>query len=89
MKFILGTKKEMTRRFKPSGEVIPLTVIQAGPCFITQIKAKAEKTGIQIGYGQKKKLDKPTAGHLAGLQNFRYLREFKEFSSKFRFSFNC
>ena len=79
MKFILGTKKEMTRKFKDSGEIVPVTVVCAGPCFVTQVKTK-EKDGysaIQVGFGEKKKLKKPLSGHLKNLGKFRWLKEFK------------
>lgn len=77
MKFILGKKIEMTQKFKDDGQVVPVTMIEAGPCFITQIKTK-DKDGywaVQIGFGRKK-INKPLSGHLKDLGNFRYLREF-------------
>ena len=78
MKFILGKKIENSQLFLKDGRVFPVTVIQAGPCQITQIK-KQEKDGyraVQVGFGFKKKLPKPQIGHLQGLPNFRYLKEF-------------
>jgi len=78
MKFILGKKIENSQLFLEDGRVVPVTVIQAGPCQITQIK-KQETDGyraVQIGFGFKKKLFKPLVGHLKGLPNFRYLKEF-------------
>ncbi len=79
MKFILGEKLEMSQRFKENGTVIPVTLVAAGPCKITQIKTK-EKDGynaVQIGFGLKRKVNKPLAGHLKELGNFRYLREIR------------
>lgn len=79
MKFILGKKIEMTQRFREDGRVVPVTVVQAGPCVVTQVKSK-EKDGyvaIQLGYGQRRRLSKPLAGHLKGLDPLRYLREFR------------
>ncbi len=79
MKFILGKKVKMTQDFREKGEVVPLTVIEAGPCLITQIKTK-EKDGyqaVQVGFGFKKKLTKPLRGHLKNLGNFKYLKEFR------------
>ncbi len=79
MKFILGKKEEMTQKFREDGTVVPVTVVKAGPCVITQVKIK-EKDGysaVQLGYGFKKKLNKPLSGHLKDLENFEYLREFK------------
>ncbi|PIP18037.1 MAG: 50S ribosomal protein L3 [Parcubacteria group bacterium CG23_combo_of_CG06-09_8_20_14_all_35_9] len=88
MKFILGKKIEMTQKFKENGKAIPVTVIEAGPCFITQIKTK-EKEGyeaVRIGFGFKKKINKPLKGHLEKIKNeklkmknggIRWLREFR------------
>jgi large subunit ribosomal protein L3 len=79
MKFILGKKIEMTQKFKEDGSVIPVTVIQAGPCFITQIK-KADKDNyqaVQIGYQETKKLNKSLSGHLKKTPKLKYLKEFK------------
>lgn len=77
-KFILGKKLNMTQIFAEDGRVVPVTVVSAGPCTIVQVKG--EKDGykaVQVGYGDKKKLNKPLAGHLKGLNNFRYLKEFR------------
>jgi large subunit ribosomal protein L3 len=79
MKFILGKKIEMTQRFKEDGRVVPVTVVASGPCSVTQIKS-SEKDGyraVQIGYDKKKKINKPLKGHLKGLDNFRYVKEFR------------
>ncbi|MEW5959661.1 MAG: 50S ribosomal protein L3 [Chloroflexota bacterium] len=82
MKRILGKKVGMTQIFDEKGEVIPVTLIEAGPCFVTQ-KKTVEKDGynaIQVGFGEipKKNLNKPTAGHLkkSNTPPVRYLREF-------------
>lgn len=74
---ILGTKLGMTRIFSKTGEVIPVTVIQAGPCYVTQIKTVATDryNAIQIGYGVAKKLSKGEAGHLGSLPKVRDLKE--------------
>jgi len=77
MKFILGKKIEMSQKFKEDGTVVPVTLISAGPCKITQVKT-AEKDGVnavQIGFDVVKKLNKPEAGHLKDLENFRHLTE--------------
>jgi len=79
MKFILGKKIEMSQRFDEEGAVTPVTLLEAGPCKVTQVKTK-EKDGyeaVQIGFGSKKKNNKPLAGHLKDLENFRDLVEFK------------
>lgn len=83
MKMILGKKIGMTRIFEEDGTVVPVTLITAGPCFVTQIKTK-EKDGydaVQIGFDKTKKNTKPQVGHLkkAGkeLVNLKFVREFK------------
>jgi len=79
MKFILGKKLNMTQVFQEDGKVIPVTVIEAGPCQITQVKTE-ETDGyksVQFGYGRKKKLLKPILGHLNNLPKFRYLKEIR------------
>jgi len=79
MKFIIGEKVEMTQSFIDNGNVAPATVIQAGPCFVVQVK-NADKDGyeaIQIGYASRKELNKPSEGHLKGLPKLRFLREFR------------
>ena len=81
MKFILGTKEEMTQVFDNEGAVHPVTVINAGPVTVTQIRNE-EKDGyeaVQVGYGEKneKNINKPEKGHLKDLGNFRYLKEFE------------
>ncbi|MBA3530594.1 MAG: 50S ribosomal protein L3 [Ardenticatenales bacterium] len=82
MKGILGKKVGMTQIYGQNGEIIPVTVIEAGPCFITQIKTK-ERDGydaIQVGFEEvkPKRLTKPELGHLqkADAPNLRHLREF-------------
>ncbi|MCK5459796.1 50S ribosomal protein L3 [Candidatus Parcubacteria bacterium] len=87
MKFILGKKLNMTQIFKGDA-VIAATVIKVGECKITQVKYK-EKDGYQaaqIGFGSKKKINKPLAGALKGLGNFRWLKEFRDdIAEKFDF----
>lgn len=77
-KFILGKKLNMTQIFAEDGRVVPVTVVEAGPCTIVQVKGEKDGyTAVQVGYGNKKKVNKPLAGHLKGLNNFRYLKEFR------------
>lgn len=78
MKFILGEKIAMSQRFKANGEVVPVTLVKAGPCQVTQVKSKDKEgyNSIQIGFGLKKVINKPLLGHLKDLENFRYLKEF-------------
>ena len=78
MKAIIGRKVGMSQIFDEKGHVIPVTVIEAGPCVVTQ-KKTSEKDGyeaVQLGY--EKKLSKPEVGHLnkAGVSPKKYLREF-------------
>jgi len=77
MKFLLGTKEEMTQMWNKGGECHPVTVVSAGPCVITQIKTNEHDgyTALQLGFGSKKKLSKPLLGHVKDLGKFRYLRE--------------
>jgi len=74
---LLGTKVGMSRVFDERGVVVPVTVIEAGPCYVTQIKT-AERDGynaIQLGYGAAKRVNKPMRGHLKGLPPLRHLQE--------------
>ena len=81
-KGILGTKLGMTQIFEENGDVIPCTLVEAGPCTVTQVK-KAEGPdayeAIQIGFGDRraKVIGKPLAGHFkaAGVEPRRHLRE--------------
>lgn len=76
---ILGKKVGMTQIFGVNGEVIPVTVIEAGPCYVTQIKTN-EKDGyeaVQIGFSESKKLNQAERGHLKNLPGLRCLREVK------------
>jgi large subunit ribosomal protein L3 len=78
MKGILGKKVGMTQIFDDTGEVIPVTIIEVGPCYITQIKSTKRDgySAIQLGFGQAKRLNKPQRGHLPkGVPDLRYLRE--------------
>ncbi len=78
---ILGRKLGMTQVWSEEDTVVPVTVIQAGPCTIAQIKTKATDgyEAVQIGFGAIKasKVNKPMAGHFAkaGVAPTRYLRE--------------
>jgi len=81
---ILGTKIGMTHLFTEEGKMIPVTVIQAGPVYVTQIKTEASDgySAVQVGFGdvKDKKLTFPKYGHLkkAGLgKNLRTLKEFR------------
>ncbi|MGI6112574.1 MAG: 50S ribosomal protein L3 [Mahellales bacterium] len=82
-KGIIGKKVGMTQVFTEAGEVIPVTVIQAGPCFVVQ-KKTMEKDGynaVQIGFDDKREklVNKPLKGHFdkANVAYKRFLKEFK------------
>ena len=82
-KTLVGKKIGMTQVFDETGKVIPVTVIEAGPCIIAQVKT-VETDGynaIQLGYGEVKesKLTNPEKGHFtkAGLTLKKHLREFR------------
>lgn len=77
---LMGKKLGMTQIFDETGRVVPVTVIEVGPCVVTQIKTK-ERDGyeaVQLGFGEKKRLNQPERGHRrAANANSRYLREFQ------------
>lgn len=80
---IIGKKIGMTQLFQENGETVAVTAIQAGPSVITQVKSR-ERDGydaVQVGLVENKvkqsQLSSPEKGHLRGLENVRYLREFR------------
>lgn len=83
MKAILGKKVGMTQIFSDKGEVIPVTVIEAGPAVVTQIKTVETDGyyGVQIGFEDQKeqRLNKPEKGHFAkaGVSAKKHLAEFR------------
>ncbi len=83
LKAILGKKIGMTQIFAEDGKVIPVTVVEAGPCVVVQLKT-VEKDGysaVQLGFGdiRERLANKPKTGHYkkAGVAVKRYLREFR------------
>ncbi len=83
MKGIIGKKVGMTQVIKDNGEVVPVTVIEAGPCYVVQVRTP-EKDGyraVQLGFeeAKPKRLTKGQRGHLekAGVPMVRYLREIR------------
>ncbi|HIK56642.1 MAG TPA: 50S ribosomal protein L3, partial [Synechococcales cyanobacterium M55_K2018_004] len=78
-----GTKLGMTQVFDEAGKAIPVTVVQAGPCTVTQIKTAETDgyTAIQVGFGEvaEKALNKPELGHLkkAEAAPLRHLQEYR------------
>lgn len=82
MKGLLGKKVGMTQIFTEQGEVIPVTVVEAGPVVVTQIKTteKDGYTAIQVGFedAKEKALNKPQKGHLAAANTLKkHLKEFR------------
>jgi large subunit ribosomal protein L3 len=83
MKGIIGKKLGMTQVFDDNGNAVPVTVIEAGPCFVTQVRngEKDGYTAIQLGFSEAKpqRLTKGELGHLKrnNLPALRYLREFR------------
>ena len=87
---LLGTKIGMTSVFSADGKNVPCTVIEVGPCVVTQVKT-LEKDGyeaLQLGYQEKKAkhTTKPEAGHFkkAGVKPQRHLAEFKNFEDEYK-----
>jgi large subunit ribosomal protein L3 len=83
MSALLGKKIGMTNVFSSEGKLVPVTVVQVGPCVVTQIKTNETDgyNALQLGFDEKpvEKLNKPIAGHLkkTGDKGFRVLREFR------------
>ena len=76
---IIGKKLGMTQVFGEDRTASAVTAIEAGPCFVTQIK-RADKEGydaVQLGYGESKRLNSPEKGHLGKLGVLKHLREFR------------
>ena len=82
-KAILATKVGMTQIFDENGALIPVTVLQAGPCVVTQVKTVDNDgySAVQVGFSDKREklVNKPLKGHFdkAGVSCKRYLKEFK------------
>jgi large subunit ribosomal protein L3 len=83
---LIGKKLAMTQIFDSEGRVVPVTVIQAGPCWVTQVKTpdKEGYAAVQLGFEEVKRLNRPRRGHLAKLFKagakiplLRHLREFR------------
>jgi large subunit ribosomal protein L3 len=79
MKFLLGKKLKMIQMFAADGSVVPVTLLEALPCTVVQIKTEAKDgyNAVQIGGGLKKHVTKPIAGHVKGLALFARLREYR------------
>ncbi len=83
MSFILAKKIEMSQIFKEDGTVVPVTLLEAGPCFVTQIKNKEKDgtNGVQIGFIKKKdnKIKKTETG-----KGYKHICEFKSEAGDFK-----
>jgi large subunit ribosomal protein L3 len=80
MKALLGTKLGMTQLFAEDGSVQRVTLIQAGPCVVTQVKTTDTDgyNAVQLGFGDAKHQPRPQAGHLkAAGSNARFMREIR------------
>jgi len=76
---IIGKKLGMTQVFRENGKTEAVTAVEAGPCTVIQIMT-ADKEGynaVQYGFGEAKRLTSPEKGHLKGLGQFKYIREFR------------
>ena len=79
---LLGKKLGMTSLFNSAGRFVPVTVVEVGPCVVTQIKTEATDgyNALQVGFGARRpsRVTKPLAGHLkkSGSEGFAFLREF-------------
>ncbi len=69
----------MSQVFREDGIVVPVTLVEAGPCVVTQIKTQDTDgyEAVQLGYGEVKKRNKPMAGHFKGSRISRYVKEVK------------
>jgi large subunit ribosomal protein L3 len=77
---LLGKKLGMTQVFDPTGRALAVTVIETGPCVVTQLRTQESDgyNGVQLGFGTAKRLNRPEAGHLrASGANSRHIREIR------------
>jgi large subunit ribosomal protein L3 len=79
MKCLLAKKLGMSQMYNDAGEIVPVTVVSVSANTVTQVRS-AERDGysaLQVGSGPRRHVTKPMAGHLKGLENFRWLKEFR------------
>lgn len=76
---IIGRKLGMGQIFRDDGKAEAITAIEAGPCVVIQVKTTAKEgyNAAQLGFAEAKRLKSPQQGHLKGLGQFKYLREFR------------
>lgn len=78
MKVLLGTKREMTQIFREDGTVVPVTLVEAGPCIVTRIREnEAGNKTAALGFGEKKSVNKAQKEDWGDLGNFALVREFE------------
>lgn len=81
VKCILGKKIAMSQTWTDKGRVVPVTLLEAGPCVVTQIRTQEKDgyTAVQMGFGLKKsgRTSKAMKGHLKDLPTVRFVREFR------------
>ncbi|MBI2024099.1 50S ribosomal protein L3 [Candidatus Giovannonibacteria bacterium] len=80
-KLMLAKKIQMSQIFDEAGNVLPVTILRAGPLTVTQVKTKEKDKyeAVQLGFGSKKEknISKPVRGHLKDLGSFAWLKEVK------------
>lgn len=76
---LIGRKLGMTQVFTGDGSQVGVTVLEAGPCTVIQVKTRDREGygAIQMGFGPARRLNKPEKGHLKDLGQWRHLREFR------------
>lgn len=77
---IMGKKLGMTHIFEEDGTTQAVTAVEAGPCLVTQVKTEAKDgyNAVQLGFGEAKKINSPSKGHLKGVgKQLRHMREFR------------
>src|SRR5919205_4302779 len=74
---LLGRKMGMTQAFDDNGVAVALTIVQAGPCWVTQLRTPARDgySAAQIGFEETKRLNRAEQGHLKATPKLRHLRE--------------
>lgn len=80
MKALIGKKVGMTHLFDPKGNMVPVTVLEVGPCTVVQVKTPAKDgySAVQLGFGLDKRISKPQAGHVKKSGHVaKTLREFR------------
>jgi large subunit ribosomal protein L3 len=74
---LMGRKRGMTQIFTEKGQVVPVTILEVGPCYVTQIhnEEKSGYSAIQLGFEETRKLNKAERGHLKNMPSLKHLRE--------------